>query len=87
MKQNFIQSRNYLLLLLISIGILWGCSSSQNDPTPTNQYLVSSSVVGEFTTAQLSARVDGAALGSDNVGNRCSERSHQKPNQGYQSSV
>jgi len=67
MKQNFIQSRNYLLLLLISIGILWGCGSSQNDPTPTNQYLVSSTVVGEYTTAQLSARVDGSALGSDNA--------------------
>lgn len=59
-----IQSRYRLLWLLLLVGYITSCTtSSTTDPKPTttNQYLVSSTAVGDFTREQLVART--SALG------------------------
>lgn len=46
-----------LVWVVLLTGYLLGCKrSSTNDPQPANQYLVSSTLVGEFTKEQLIAR-------------------------------
>lgn len=49
------QQRFYALFLILAVFVS-GCNKS-NDPTPDNDYLVSSTLIGEFSKEQLAQRV------------------------------
>lgn len=50
------QLKHYFYLLFVLL-IVSACNKNGSDPAPSNQYLVSSSLVGEFTKEQLAQRI------------------------------
>ncbi|WP_026994970.1 alpha/beta hydrolase family protein [Flectobacillus major] len=66
MFQKPTKSRSLILLLLVNL-IIWSCSKNDIDPVVENQYLVSTSVIGEYSTTQVAQRVDNSDFGQGNA--------------------